>query len=49
MSGSGPSLFAVYSTREEAERAKQELGDLEGFNWIGSSSQVGVQLIKDGN
>ncbi|HKI83998.1 MAG TPA: 4-(cytidine 5'-diphospho)-2-C-methyl-D-erythritol kinase [Candidatus Krumholzibacteria bacterium] len=49
MSGSGPSLFAVYSTREEAERAKEELGDLEGFNWIGRSSQVGVQLIKDGN
>lgn len=49
MSGSGPTLFAVYSTREEAESAQRELGALEGFNWIGRSSQVGVQLIKDGN
>jgi 4-diphosphocytidyl-2-C-methyl-D-erythritol kinase len=49
MSGSGPSLFAVYSTREEAESAKRELGELEGFDWIGKSSPVGVELIKDGN
>jgi 4-diphosphocytidyl-2-C-methyl-D-erythritol kinase len=47
MSGSGPSLFAVYATRRDAERARHELGDIEGFTWIGESSPLGVELVEE--
>ena len=44
MSGSGPSLFAVYSTVEEAERAREGIPETEVFTWIGPSTRFGVEL-----
>lgn len=51
LSGSGPSLFAVYSSLDQAERALESLkqstsigsGD---FAWIGRSTRRGVTLVR---
>ncbi len=48
MSGSGPSLFAVYSTVEEAEQARQEISPATAFTWIGPSTRVGVEFEQRG-
>jgi 4-diphosphocytidyl-2-C-methyl-D-erythritol kinase len=46
MSGSGPSIFAVYRSLEEAELARQSLPDPSVFTWIGRSTRFGVQLTE---
>lgn len=46
MSGSGPSLYAVYRSIEEAELARQSLPDPSAFTWIGRSTRFGVQLTE---
>ena len=47
MSGSGPTVFAVYSTREEAESAREAVDAKDAFTWIGSSTREGVTLRED--
>ncbi len=47
MSGSGPSLFAVYSTVEEAEHARREIPPAKAFTWIGGSTRCGVELSEE--
>ena len=46
MSGSGPSLFAVYRSVEEAEHARESLPDTSAFTWIGRSTRTGVELTE---
>jgi 4-diphosphocytidyl-2-C-methyl-D-erythritol kinase len=49
MSGSGPSLFAVYRSMEEAEHARESLPDASAFTWIGRSTRNGVELTETGD
>jgi len=49
MSGSGPSLYAVYRKLEEAEHARQSLPDESCFTWIGRSTRFGVVLTESGD
>lgn len=44
LSGSGPSVFAVYKTEAEALTAKDTLGPTRGSIWIGSPVRTGVEL-----
>jgi 4-diphosphocytidyl-2-C-methyl-D-erythritol kinase len=44
MSGSGPSIFAVYLTLEETQHAKESVDVGDAFTWIGQSSPVGVEV-----
>lgn len=44
LSGSGPSVYAVYSTSEEAERARDLVAPPGAFSWIGSSTRQGIVL-----
>lgn len=46
MSGSGPSLFAVYRNVEEAEHARESLPNASDFTWIGRSTPYGVKLTE---
>ncbi len=45
LSGSGPSLFAVYSEREQAEVARTSIDIADGFTWVGRSVREGVKLV----
>ena len=52
LSGSGPSLFAVYSSLEQAEHSLESLKrsssiDSGDFAWIGRSTRQGVTLVRD--
>jgi 4-diphosphocytidyl-2-C-methyl-D-erythritol kinase len=42
LSGSGPSLFAVYSGRDKASRAQQFLARAAKYSWLGRSTRHGV-------
>ena len=44
LSGSGPSIFAVYSDEHEAERAREAVAPPEAFSWIGGSTRQGIEL-----
>ncbi len=44
LSGSGPTIFAVYSDSEEAQRARDRVAPREAFTWIGSSTRQGIVL-----
>jgi 4-diphosphocytidyl-2-C-methyl-D-erythritol kinase len=44
LSGSGPSLYAVYSTLAAAERAQRDLARDAAYTWIGRSTRHGVVL-----
>jgi 4-diphosphocytidyl-2-C-methyl-D-erythritol kinase len=44
LSGSGPSLFAVYLALEETEKAKESVDVGEAFTWIGRSTNFGVEI-----
>ena len=46
LSGSGPSLFAVYSTLDEAEKARDLLLLRDAFTWIGRSTRQGIELLE---
>jgi 4-diphosphocytidyl-2-C-methyl-D-erythritol kinase len=44
LSGSGPTVFAVYDTEVEAERAREAVVARNAFTWIGRSTREGVVL-----
>lgn len=46
LSGSGPSVYAVYGTESEAMRAREFLGVTPMFTWIGRPVRTGVELIR---
>jgi 4-diphosphocytidyl-2-C-methyl-D-erythritol kinase len=46
LSGSGPSMFAVYSDEESAERAQAAFADRAIFSWVGRSTREGVTLVE---
>jgi 4-diphosphocytidyl-2-C-methyl-D-erythritol kinase len=45
LSGSGPTLFAVYSDEEQARRALETVRPRGAFTWIGCSTRQGVRLL----
>lgn len=47
LSGSGPSIFAVYETVEDAERAREAVDTTDAFTWIGRSTRDGV-ILREG-
>jgi 4-diphosphocytidyl-2C-methyl-D-erythritol kinase len=47
LSGSGPTLFAVYSDEESAEQARGAFAERAAFSWVGRSTRKGVTLIED--
>jgi 4-diphosphocytidyl-2-C-methyl-D-erythritol kinase len=44
LSGSGPSVYAVYGTESEAVRAKESMGPSRAFSWVGGAVRTGVEL-----
>jgi 4-diphosphocytidyl-2-C-methyl-D-erythritol kinase len=46
LSGSGPSIFAVYSEEESAELARTAFADRASFSWVGRSTRQGVTLVE---
>jgi 4-diphosphocytidyl-2-C-methyl-D-erythritol kinase len=46
LSGSGPSMFAVYSDEESAQRSREVFADRAAFSWVGRSTRQGVTLIE---
>jgi 4-diphosphocytidyl-2C-methyl-D-erythritol kinase len=47
LSGSGPSVYAVYDTESEAMRARESLSPSRAFTWIGRPIRTGAVLIKE--
>ena len=47
LSGSGPSIFAVYDTVDDAERAREAVNARDAFTWIGRSTRDGV-ILREG-
>ena len=47
LSGSGPSVYAVYESESEAMRARESLGPTQAFTWIGRPVRTGVELVRD--
>jgi 4-diphosphocytidyl-2-C-methyl-D-erythritol kinase len=47
LSGSGPSLFAVYSDEESANEAREAFAERAAFSWVGRSTHQGVKLVED--
>jgi 4-diphosphocytidyl-2C-methyl-D-erythritol kinase len=45
LSGSGPSVFAVYESEAEAARAKETLGPLKEHTWLGLPFPGGATLL----
>ena len=47
LSGSGPSVYAVYDTESEAMNARESLSPSPAFTWIGRPIRTGSVLIRD--
>lgn len=46
LSGSGPSVYAVYDNESEAMRARDALGPDPGFTWMGRPTRGGIELLR---
>lgn len=46
LSGSGPSLYAVYQDRDQAEAARERFAGECAFTWVGRSTRRGVTIIE---
>lgn len=47
LSGSGPSVYAVYDTEADAVRARDAVDTSRVFSWIGRAVRTGVELRED--